>query len=284
MAMQANNLIRPKNPNSSNQKDRTEIITIISNKGGVGKTTIAVMMGMYYSQKFKKKTLLVEFDSSPGDFGPLFDIESEKSLEIALKFPEKFKNYTKNISKNLDVIKGVANPIIAEGIKESDIHNLFNSIISEYNFVIVDTQTIINGSILDVLKLSDMVFIVSDYSIESIFRVAKMFEILTEKFLIPKSIIRLIINKKKFFQFLKVWDIKKITDLPVEAFISLDKSFDKSFFLFNRNKVMKTKIFKQVSVIMNELSSNKLVSNNNNDVKRKNTAGGEKFEFEGQIS
>jgi MinD-like ATPase involved in chromosome partitioning or flagellar assembly len=277
--------------NSSNQKDRTEIITIISNKGGVGKTTIAVMMGMYYAQKFEKKTLLLEFDSSPGDFGPLFDIESEKSLEIALKFPEKFKNYTKNISKNLDAIKGVANPIIAEGIKECDIHNLFNSIISEYNFVIIDTQTIINGSILDVLKLSDIVFIVSDYSIESIFRVAKMFEILTEKFLISKSIIRLIINKKKFFQFLKVWDIKKITDLPVEAFISLDKSFDKSFFLFNRNKVMKTKIFKQISVIMNELTSNKLVDSNklasssNNDIKIENTpAGGEKFEFEGQIS
>ena len=284
MAVQVNNIIRLKNPNSSNQKDRTEIITIISNKGGVGKTTIAVMMGMFYSQKFKKKTLLLEFDSSPGDFGPLFDIESEKSLEIALKFPEKFKNYTKNISKNLDAIRGVANPIIAEGIKESDIHNLFNSIISEYNFVIVDTQTVINGSILDVLKLSDMVFIVSDYSIESIFRVAKMFEILTEKFLISKSIIRLIINKKKFFQFLKVWDIKKITDLPVEAFISLDRSFDKSFFLFNRNKVMKTKIFKQLSGIMNELSSSKLVSNNNNDVKGENAAGGEKFEFEGQIS
>jgi hypothetical protein len=118
-----------------------------------------------------------------------------------------------------------------------------------------------------------------------------MFEILTEKFLISKSIIRLIINKKKFFQFLKVWDIKKITDLPVEAFISLDKSFDKSFFLFNRNKVMKTKIFKQISVIMNELTSNKLVDSNklasssNNDIKIENTpAGGEKFEFEGQIS
>jgi len=56
------------------------VISIISNKGGVGKTSIACCMSLYLSKIIEKKTLLIELDCSPGDFGTLFDIESEKTL------------------------------------------------------------------------------------------------------------------------------------------------------------------------------------------------------------
>ena len=94
------------------------MIAIVSNKGGVGKTSIAIASAMFLSQEIKKRILLLEMDSSPGDFGVLFDIERDKSLELALRFPEKYNEFVKNIYRNVDVLKGISNPLIAENIKK----------------------------------------------------------------------------------------------------------------------------------------------------------------------
>ncbi|GAG65090.1 unnamed protein product, partial [marine sediment metagenome] len=55
--------------NNNNFYNKNIIIAVISNKGGVGKTSIAIAFAMFLSQKIKKRILLLELDSSPGDFG-----------------------------------------------------------------------------------------------------------------------------------------------------------------------------------------------------------------------
>ena len=179
------------------------IISVISNKGGAGKTSIAITAGLCFAKEMHKRTLLLEVDSSPGDFGAIFDIESEKSFELALRFPEKFGHYVKNIFKNLDVMKGVSDPLVAERIKEIDVHKLFKFLTSQYGCIIIDTQTVINGTLLDVLRLSDVILLVSEYSLESFSRISSLFCILTEKFAISKDKIKVIIKKRNYLSFSK---------------------------------------------------------------------------------
>jgi len=236
------------------------IISVISNKGGAGKTSIAITSGLCFAKELCKRTLLLEIDSSPGDFGAVFDIESEKSFELALRFPEKFDYYVKNIFKNLDVMKGVSDPLIAERIKETDVHNLFEFLTSKYDCIIIDTQTVINGTLLDVLRLSNVILLVSECSLESFSRISSMFYILTKKFTIPKDKIKLIINKKQSFKLFKMWDFEKIAGFPVEAFISYDTRYNKSIFIFNKNKIFKTTIYKQLSKILSRLNGNRFLS------------------------
>ena len=228
------------------------IIAVISNKGGVGKTSLAVIISMYCAEKIGKKTLLLELDSSPGDFGSLFDIRTDKSLELALRFPKKYKNYIENIYRNLDVLKGISNPLVAEGVKKGIIYNLLEHVCSDYKFIIVDNQTIINGVMLDMLRISSTIFVVSDYSLESISRISNLIDMLVDKFSIPKSRIKIIINKKQLFSFLKIGDVSKIIEFPIEAFVSLDRRFDKSIFLFNRRKILGTRFFKEVSKMLSK--------------------------------
>jgi len=232
------------------------IISVISNKGGAGKTSIAITAGLCFAKKLNKRTLLLEVDSSPGDFGIVFDIESEKSFELALKFPEKFGYYVKNIFKNLDVMKGVSNPLIAERIKETDVQKLFKFLTGKYDYIIIDNQAIINGIQLDVLRLSDIILLISEHSLESFSRISNLFYILTEKFAISKDKIKVIINKKNLVKLFKIWDFAKIADFPVEAFISFDPRYDKSIFMFNKNKIFKTKLYKQLNRILSRLIEN----------------------------
>lgn len=230
------------------------IFSVISNKGGAGKTSIAITAGLCFAKELCKRTLLLEVDSSPGDFGAVFDIESEKSFELALRFPEKFGYYIKNIFKNLDVMKGVSDPLVAERIKETDVHKLFKFLTREYDYIIIDTQTVINGTLLDVLRLSDVIMLVSECSLESFSRISSLFYILTNKFAISKAKIKVVINKKRLFKFFKIWDFIKIADFPVEAFISYDSRYDKSLFLLNKNKIFKTRLYKQLSKILLRLN------------------------------
>ncbi len=237
-------------------KTKNMIVAIASNKGGVGKTSIAICFSFFCAKNIGK-TLLLELDSSPGDLGTLFDIDFSKSVDIAIRFPDKYKNYVKEVFKNLDVLIGFPNPIIAENVKEEQTRSLINSIQKDYDCIIIDTQTVINGIIIDFLKITDHVFVISEYGLESISRVSSLISILTHKFYIPLEKIKFLINKKRLLDFLKIWDISKILNYPIEGFIPFDRKFNKSVFLFDRKKVLKTKFFlRSTSILKNILINN----------------------------
>ena len=67
---------------------------------------------------------------------------------------------------------------------------------------------------------------------------------------------KVIINKKKLFCFLRYGDISKIIDFPIETFISLDRKFDKSIFLFNKRKIFSTRFFKDASKALDRYKYN----------------------------
>ncbi len=231
-----------------------KIISIVSNKGGVGKTSIAFCVALYFSIEMKKKTLLLELDCSPGDFGTLFDIDKDMSLEMAIRFPDDYKKYIKLIDKNIDVLKGMPDPIIAESVSSDSCHQFFIKISHDYDYIIIDTQTVLNGILIDALKLSDQIMIISNNSIESIARISKFLEILVSRFMIEKSKFKIIINKKKIFSFLKVWEISKIINYPIDAFIHYDKKFNKSLVFIDKRKLMTTKVFRETKKILKNMS------------------------------
>ncbi|MGM0366701.1 MAG: AAA family ATPase [Actinomycetota bacterium] len=225
------------------------IISVISNKGGVGKTSIAVSLAFCFANDLGK-TLLLELDSSPGDMETLFDIGSDCSLEVAIRFPENYKKNVKNVCRNLDVLKGFSNPIVAENVKPEATGKLIEFIKKDYPYIIIDTQTVINGIILDLLRTSNIILIITDYSIESISRISKFLDMLINKFSLPVDHFNLIVNKKKLFDLFRIWDISKILDFPISGFIPFDRKFSKSNFMLNRRKIFKSKFFKETRKIL----------------------------------
>jgi MinD-like ATPase involved in chromosome partitioning or flagellar assembly len=231
--------------------NNSSLISIISNKGGTGKTSISICFAYYFSKIKNKKTLLIELDSSPGDFGVLFGIGPEKSIEMALKFPSKLRNYVRNFFDNLDVLKGFSNPILAENIDPKDTYELFSIIQETYDVVIIDTQNVINGIILDVLKISRFVFLLSETSVESVFRNVELVNLLKGKFNLDLNNLFLLINKKRILDFLNFREISKLTSFPIFGFVTYDKHFDKSMVLSNKEKIFNTRLFSNVNRILN---------------------------------
>ncbi|HHT79440.1 MAG TPA: ParA family protein [Actinobacteria bacterium] len=231
-------------------KVKEKIITVTSNKGGTGKTTVSLCLALYFSCKKNRKTLLLEMDSSPGDFTVLFDADDDNSIEIALKFPSKLANYAKNVGNNLDIIKGFSNPLSAEEVKTDEINNLLSTALKKYEIIIVDTQNVLNGSIVDVLKITDYVFLISDLEIESLYRNLEFINLLKSKFLLHHDNFYFLINKKRFIDIFKIMDISKVITLPIMGFISFERNFNKSLVMKNKNKFLKTRTFINMSKIL----------------------------------
>jgi len=227
-------------------KDK-KVISVISNKGGVGKTSIACCFALSLSRELNKKTLLLELDCSPGDFGTLFDITQDMSLEMAVRFNKSYKKYVKNAGKKLDVLRGVQDPIIAENIDSMQVGDFLGSIINDYDYIVVDTHTVLTGILLDFIKASDLLIMVSDPTMESIARVSSYLQLLNSRFQISKNKFKFVINKKRPFSYLKIWEISKIISLPIDSLIHFDRKFNKSNILFNEPKILRSGLFKQVS-------------------------------------
>jgi pilus assembly protein CpaE len=226
------------------------IISVVSNKGGVGKTSIAIAAGCYCSQKLKEPTLLLELDCSPGDFGTLFDVDKKNSLEMALRYPDSLKKYVKKINCNLDILMGLQNPMAAESVKKEELFLLLDVIKVNYENIITDTQTVLNAMTLNMLSASKKILLVTDSSIESFNRVINYHDILTKGFFISKNIIKLLVNKKSLKDCLRLWDLAKISGLPVQGFLPFEKNFNKSVFAEGSPAIQRSGFYRQVGKII----------------------------------
>ena len=243
-------------------KTGEKIISVISNKGGVGKTSVACCLSICLSRELNKKTLLMELDCSPGDFGTLFDISEDMSLEMAIRFKKDYKKYIKSISSNLDVLKGMPDPIIAEDVRSEEAVEFLETIIKDYDYIVIDTQTVLNGILLDFLKASDLLLMVSDPTMESIARISNFLELLNSRFNIKRNKFKIVINKKKAFPYLRFSEISRILNFPIDSLIWFDRKFNKSNILLNESRILRTRFFKQVS------KTTKSINKEFTDVKR----------------
>ncbi|MBM3705202.1 MAG: hypothetical protein FJW66_01615 [Actinobacteria bacterium] len=226
------------------------ILAVISSKGGVGKTSIALTAGFHYSRIMKQQTLLMELDSSPGDFSILFDIECNKSLEFAVKFPHNFQNYLKKVKENLFVLKGASDPFTAENIGSDEICTLLESVSTKYQNIIIDTQTVLSRLIIDVLKISAKIILLTDYSIESLDRSLFLYASLVHRHSVKKEKIILVVNRKRMSDFFRIWDFSRISGFPISGFISYDRNFDKNSFISGGGKVFSTKLYRQLASLI----------------------------------
>jgi pilus assembly protein CpaE len=226
------------------------IISIVSNKGGVGKTSIAIASGCYISQKLKEPTLLLELDCSPGDFGILFDVDRKNSLEMALRYPDGLSKYVKKINSNLDILMGLQNPLAAEAVKKEELFSLLDVIKVNYANIITDTQTVLNSMTINMLSESKKILLVTDSSIESFNRVINYHDILTKGFFISKNIINLLVNKKTIKDCFKLWDFAKVSGLPVHDFLPFEKNFNKSVFSEGASSIQRSGFYRHIGEII----------------------------------
>jgi pilus assembly protein CpaE len=144
-----------------------KVITIVSPKGGVGKTTVATNVAVGLARTAPHSTVLVDLDVQFGDVASALDLEPEYSLPDAVHGPASrdamvLKTFLTQHETGLYVICGPRTPADADGISGLDVSQLLQMLASEFGYVVVDTAPGLSDHTLAALdQTTDLVLLTS---------------------------------------------------------------------------------------------------------------------------
>ncbi|MEI8389419.1 MAG: AAA family ATPase [bacterium] len=159
-----------------NHEGRTagQIISVFSNKGGIGKTTIATNLALKISETTGERVCLVDLNLQLGDITtflditPSFDISyvithiSRIDEAFLLSSLEQYKN------KELYILADPPNLEQAEEISSEDITSVLSMLKEMFSYVIVDTSSGFDMKTLTCLDISDIILLISMVNLPSI--------------------------------------------------------------------------------------------------------------------
>jgi len=136
----------------------SNVLSFISIKGGVGKTTLALETATALANKFDKRVLLVDANFSAPNIGLYLDLTSDLTLHDALSgIPLHNAIYEKN---NVDIIPA---SMYYENEEEADIFKLkrvLSKFKKRYDFIIIDSSPNYE-ELKPVIAASDKIFVVT---------------------------------------------------------------------------------------------------------------------------
>lgn len=161
-------------PEGEQELFASKIITVYSNKGGIGKTTIAANLAAELSKTTHDKVALVDLNLQLGDIStflnlnPGFDVAYviknliDKKEDTLLKAFEKYKDTKLYVLSDPNYIEQ------SESITPSQIENLFRVLRKTFPYIVVDMSSNIDPNSLKILDCSDLILFTTIVNIPAI--------------------------------------------------------------------------------------------------------------------
>ncbi len=191
----------------------SKIITIYSNKGGIGKTTIAVNLALELAKTTKDKVALVDLNLQLGDIStflnlnPAFDVSYviknliDKRDETLLKAFEKYKNTSMYVLADPSYIEQ------SESITPQQITELFKTLKRVFPYIVVDMSSNIDPNSLKILDLSDWIMFTTIVNIPAIRNSQRCLNLFKSR-RYPSDKVKIIINRYMENDEIKIEDIE----------------------------------------------------------------------------
>jgi septum site-determining protein MinD len=205
----------------------TRIIGIVSGKGGVGKTTLTVNLGVALSKNFNKKVTVIDCNITTSHLGLYLGmyycpitlnkvLRGESSIEEAVY--EHFSGM-KVVPSSLSVteLEGVDITLLRESIKPIEEKN---------DIILLDSSPGLGREAMACLKACNEVLYVTTPYVPSVIDIVKYQEVVNELGLKPIGIVLNTVDRARYEMNTK--EIEELARLPVLASIPYDKNVKKA--------------------------------------------------------
>lgn len=203
-----------------NDTTKCKVITTFSNKGGIGKTSLAVNLAMEIANLTKEKVALIDLNMQMGDVTTFLNIDPSFDTSYVInnldRIDESFllttlEQYNKT---SLYVLADPPDIEQAEIITSEDISTLINVLRNVFSYIIIDTTSSFDSKTITALDNSDLILLVSIINLPSIRNCQRCFD-LFKKLGYSKDKIKLIINRYMEADDIKIEDVEEVLNHKV---------------------------------------------------------------------
>lgn len=191
-----NNDLSDNNP----QKSKCQVITVYSNKGGVGKTSVAVNLSYELAKITKENVALIDLNFLLGDVATFLDLKPSFNISYMLKNLDKINGDF--LLSTLEKYKDTSLYVLAdppyikhtEKISSKDVTKLFDILKETFSYVVVDTSGGFEKNALTAIENSDLVLLGAIVNLPALRNCQRCIEYF-EKLGIEKDKIQVVVNR-----------------------------------------------------------------------------------------
>ncbi|MCF8563835.1 response regulator [Alicyclobacillus tolerans] len=206
--------------------DRPKTVALLSAKGGVGKTTIAVNTAVALAEQ-GKRVVLVDFDVQFGDTTLMLNLSPERTVldlvrESTEIDPDVLDRYLSVHSSGISVLAAPQRPEEAEYLEAAHVRVILQSLQKKFDYVVVDTAPVANDVFFAILDTSDERFLVSTMNLAILKNNRMLMDLLIELNYDPAGV-KHVLNRANAKNGLKVRDVERI--LKSDIYWELDNDY-----------------------------------------------------------
>lgn len=200
--------------------NKCKIISVFSNKGGIGKTSIATNLALELSKLTKENVALIDLNFQMGDITTFLDLKPSFNISYMLenidKINETFLLSTLERYKNTSLYVLADPPYFkqADNIQPKQIAKLFNTLKDTFSYIIIDAEASFDGKNIAALDNSDMILLVTVANLPALRNTQRCLE-LFERLGYDKNKTKIIVNRYMENDEIKDADVEKVLSKPI---------------------------------------------------------------------
>lgn len=197
------------------KKNKCKIISVFSNKGGIGKTSLATNLALELAKITKENIALIDLNFQMGDITTFLDLKPSFNISYMLenldKINETFLLSTLERYKSTSLYVLADPPYFkqADNIQPRQITRLFDTLKETFSYIIVDAEASFDGKNIAALDNSDLIMLVTVANLPALRNTQRCLE-LFEKLGYDKEKIKIVVNRYMENDEIKDVDIEKV--------------------------------------------------------------------------
>ncbi len=205
------------------------LVSFVSNKGGVGKSTMAVNTACALALRHPDRVLLVDASLQLGNCAAMLDLRPETTMTDAVRQADRLdETMLRQLStmhpSGLRFLAAPNDPVEAAEIQPEGIARILNVARRTFDFVVVDTFPMIDNVIITILDVSDRAFVVFQGTVPTVLGIASFLALL-KRVGVPESKQGLILNSNHpaFVGALKAVDVADKLQRTIDHVVPFEK-------------------------------------------------------------
>ena len=199
---------------------KSRMITVFSNKGGIGKTSVAANLAYELAKITKENVALIDLNFQFGDITTFMDLNPSFNISYMLKNLDKlnkdFLLSTMERYKNTSLYVLADPPVFkqAQDVSRKQIEKLISILKETFSYIVVDTDANFDSKTITALDNSDLLFLVTIVNLPALRNCQRCLD-LFDKLGYDSEKVQILINRYMENDEIKAEDVEKLLNKPI---------------------------------------------------------------------